>query len=419
MSATTSARPAPAGSGRCRFDAPRRADRHVAKPEAHPAHPGARDLRDPPVDHVRACCSRTSSAGRSRCPATGGPVNYSEFLMPGHLRPDHRLRLRDHGDRHGRRHRKRASSTGSARCRWRAPRSCRVDRSPTSSTTRGILIVLMVSGLFVGWTVRTGFGGLVAGVGLLAAVRLRDVVARASTSGSSVPTVEVANQAIFTVLFPITFISNVFVPPQTLPDWLQPDRGVEPDQHADGIAPPAVGEPESLRHRQLPVREPGPRDAGLGRAHPRGLRAARRPPLSEPEPLVARGSHGARRPPASAGVLQPGGDAVDRQLHEPQMDGSVRTVPAGGRAAVGAAGPGPRTAHRHRGCASAIDRWRTGAPSSSRSRPVMRRSHAHRAVVLGLDRRPPALRVHRRSSATRTDGRCPCRPWPGSSRRCR
>ena len=36
------------------------------------------------------------------------------------------------------------------------------------------------------------------------------------------PTVEVAQQVSFTVLFPITFVSTVFVPLATLPDWLQP-----------------------------------------------------------------------------------------------------------------------------------------------------------------------------------------------------
>jgi ABC-2 type transport system permease protein len=84
----------------------------------------------------------------------------------------------------------------------------------------GILIVLMVSGLFVGWTVHTGVGNLIAGVALL----LLFAFAMSWVGiylGLSVPTVEVAQQAIFTVLFPITFISNVFVPPQTLPSWLQ------------------------------------------------------------------------------------------------------------------------------------------------------------------------------------------------------
>ena len=85
----------------------------------------------------------------------------------------------------------------------------------------GIMVVLVVSGLFVGWTVRTGIGGFLAGVALL----LLFAFAMSWLGiflGLNVPTVEVANQVIFTVLFPITFISNVFVPPQTLPDWLQP-----------------------------------------------------------------------------------------------------------------------------------------------------------------------------------------------------
>ena len=40
--------------------------------------------------------------------------------------------------------------------------------------------------------------------------------------GVVVPTVEVAQQVSFTVLFSITFISGVFVPIFTMPDWLQP-----------------------------------------------------------------------------------------------------------------------------------------------------------------------------------------------------
>jgi ABC transporter DrrB family efflux protein len=84
----------------------------------------------------------------------------------------------------------------------------------------GILMVLMLSGLAVGWTTHTGLGNLLLGIGLL----LLFAFAMSWLGiflGLSVPTVEVAQQAIFTVLFPITFISNVFVPPQTLPSWLQ------------------------------------------------------------------------------------------------------------------------------------------------------------------------------------------------------
>ena len=40
--------------------------------------------------------------------------------------------------------------------------------------------------------------------------------------GLSVPTVEVAQQVSFTVIFPITFVSSAFVPIASMPTWLQP-----------------------------------------------------------------------------------------------------------------------------------------------------------------------------------------------------
>jgi ABC transporter DrrB family efflux protein len=85
----------------------------------------------------------------------------------------------------------------------------------------GILVVLMLSGLVVGWTVNTGFVALIEGVVLL----LLFAFAMAWIGvwlGLSVPTVEVAQQVSFTVIFPITFVSNVFVPIASLPTWLQP-----------------------------------------------------------------------------------------------------------------------------------------------------------------------------------------------------
>jgi ABC transporter DrrB family efflux protein len=85
----------------------------------------------------------------------------------------------------------------------------------------GILVVLMLSGVFVGWSVHTGIPELLAGVGLLLLFAFA-MSWLGIWMGLKVPSVEVAQQAIFTVLFPITFLSNVFVPPQTLPDWLQP-----------------------------------------------------------------------------------------------------------------------------------------------------------------------------------------------------
>ena len=85
----------------------------------------------------------------------------------------------------------------------------------------GILVVLMAAGVVVGWRVGTSIPEFLLGVVLL-------VMFGFAMSwigiwlGLSVPTVEVAQQVIFIVIFPLTFVSNVFVPIGTLPDWLQP-----------------------------------------------------------------------------------------------------------------------------------------------------------------------------------------------------
>ncbi|HTD76001.1 MAG TPA: ABC transporter permease, partial [Chloroflexota bacterium] len=67
----------------------------------------------------------------------------------------------------------------------------------------GILVVLMVSGVAVGWRVHTSVGEFLAGVGLL--LLFIYVMSWVGVfMGLSVPTVEVANQVGFTVVFPLT-----------------------------------------------------------------------------------------------------------------------------------------------------------------------------------------------------------------------
>jgi ABC transporter DrrB family efflux protein len=83
----------------------------------------------------------------------------------------------------------------------------------------GILVVLMVTGFVIGWRVDS-IPALAAGF-LLLLFFAYGMAWLGVWLGLNVPTVEVAQQVIFTVLFPITFISNVFVPLQTLPSWLQ------------------------------------------------------------------------------------------------------------------------------------------------------------------------------------------------------
>ena len=119
----------------------------------------------------------------------------------------------------------------------------------------GILIVLMLSGLVVGWTVRTGIGPLVEGVGLL----LLFAFAMSWIGvwvGLSVPSAEVAQQVGFTVLFPITFISNVFVPPQSLPSFLQPVAEWNPTSTLTAALRQLWGNPNPYSSTGFPSQHP-------------------------------------------------------------------------------------------------------------------------------------------------------------------
>jgi ABC transporter DrrB family efflux protein len=119
----------------------------------------------------------------------------------------------------------------------------------------GILIVLMVTGLAVGWTIHTGLPALIGGVALL----LLFAFAMSWVGvwlGLSVPTVEVAQQVGFTVLFPITFISNVFVATQTLPSWLQPVAEWNPTSTLTASLRELWGNPSPASSTSFPAQEP-------------------------------------------------------------------------------------------------------------------------------------------------------------------
>jgi ABC-type multidrug transport system permease subunit len=118
----------------------------------------------------------------------------------------------------------------------------------------GILVVLMGTGLVIGW--RAGdLGAFAGGFGLL----LLFAYAMAWLGvwmGLMVPTVEVAQQVIFTVLFPITFISNVFVPPQALPSWLQPVAEWNPTSTLTAALREMWGNPNPAASDSLAAQEP-------------------------------------------------------------------------------------------------------------------------------------------------------------------
>lgn len=82
------------------------------------------------------------------------------------------------------------------------------------------MVVMMVAGFAVGWRIRSSFWEAVAGVALilLFAYAFSWVMAYI---GMAVRSPEIINNVTFIVLFPVTFISNAFVPSETLPGPLR------------------------------------------------------------------------------------------------------------------------------------------------------------------------------------------------------
>ena len=83
------------------------------------------------------------------------------------------------------------------------------------------LAIMFAVGFAVGFWFRTSVAEVIAGIALLLLIgyAFSWVFAFIGLTASSP---EAANGFGFTILFPITFISSAFVPPETMPDWLQP-----------------------------------------------------------------------------------------------------------------------------------------------------------------------------------------------------
>ncbi|HEX8496114.1 MAG TPA: ABC transporter permease, partial [Actinomycetales bacterium] len=83
-----------------------------------------------------------------------------------------------------------------------------------------VVVVMALTGLAVGWRIRTSILEGLAGflILLLFAYAFSWVMAYV---GLLVPSVEVVNSASFIVIFPITFIADTFVPVNTLPSVLR------------------------------------------------------------------------------------------------------------------------------------------------------------------------------------------------------
>ncbi|RIQ12654.1 ABC transporter permease [Jiangella rhizosphaerae] len=84
-----------------------------------------------------------------------------------------------------------------------------------------VLAIMIVCGLLVGWRIENGVLGFLGGVGLLLLFAFAMLWVGALI-GLSVGSPQVAASAGLIWLFPVTFLSNAFIPTPTLPDWLQP-----------------------------------------------------------------------------------------------------------------------------------------------------------------------------------------------------
>ncbi len=83
-----------------------------------------------------------------------------------------------------------------------------------------VLIVMSLTGLLVGWRIRTSLLDAIGGflVLLVFAYAISWVMAWV---GMLVPSPEVVNNAAFVIIFPLTFVANTFVPLDTMPGPLR------------------------------------------------------------------------------------------------------------------------------------------------------------------------------------------------------
>lgn len=91
----------------------------------------------------------------------------------------------------------------------------------------GVLILITVVGLLVGFRIQTSIWAFVAGL-LLLLLFAYGLSWGFSVIGLLAPNTETAQVMSFPLLFPLTFASSAFVPVQSMPGWLQPFANNQP-----------------------------------------------------------------------------------------------------------------------------------------------------------------------------------------------
>ena len=235
------------------------------------------------------------------------------------------------------------------------------------------IVLLLVVGFILGFRLGTNMWGLLGATALLLlfALAFSWISVLVGVVAKDPEKVQVFG---FTALFPITFVSNVFVQTETMPGWLQPVVKANP---VSILADAARG-----LHGRRPRGPARVLVAGLGGRHRAGLRAARRVPVQAPrlstagsetsgaqgggevlqrvallagrgEHPAAAGGHAGRRAPRTAPARSRHDrrrDRDQRQHEQPAVDRrrAARRRPARWSASPGRAGPaGAAPARRH------------------------------------------------------------------------
>ncbi|HSJ22206.1 MAG TPA: ABC transporter permease [Nocardioidaceae bacterium] len=96
-----------------------------------------------------------------------------------------------------------------------------VGRSISSLIHSSIGIAVMgVTGLLIGWRIRTNVADAALGFLLLLLFGFA-MIWLGIWVGSMMRTVEAVQGLMFTVMFPLTFVANTFAPPENMPSWLR------------------------------------------------------------------------------------------------------------------------------------------------------------------------------------------------------
>lgn len=82
------------------------------------------------------------------------------------------------------------------------------------------IVVMALTGLAIGWRIHTSVGEAVAAFALILLFGF-GMIWFGVLVGSWLRSVEAVNGFMFTVLFPLTFVSNAFVPTDAMPTWLR------------------------------------------------------------------------------------------------------------------------------------------------------------------------------------------------------